>query len=322
MGLMRLSEDRTLHVAANEPQLQHYGFYSDRGDKLGSVKDLIADTDTMKVRFLIISWHEGILERKDLIIPVRDLMIDPDSQRVICPTCTQEQLHAYPEYKGGILPDLTKRFTATFLPHRREDEAVGLERDTAATPRVDDQTAFDANAARTGERPGGDETVMEVVEEELHVGKRDIPIGEAVVRKTVSEHEVCEPVELRQERVEIERRTVNRPANMAPGSGEMEVHVPLMGQEVVTNKTAFVREEIVVHRIADTERQTVCDTVRSETVDTSDLGPRAKTDVGAEPVSKTDIAGDKVDLRPDLGLNEELGRPDHLYDEPRDRPIL
>jgi uncharacterized protein (TIGR02271 family) len=320
MSLIRLSEDRTLHVAEDEPQVQHFGFYNDKGDKLGSIKDLIADTETMKVRFLIVSWHEGILERKDLIIPVRDVMIDTAAKRVICGDCTPERLQGYPEYKGGILPDLTKRFTATFLPHK---EATGeSETPTSRMETMADQTIMDRDVGLRSGRDLGDEARMDVIEEELQVGKRDVPIGEAVIRKTVSEHEVCEPVELRQEHVEIERHAVNRPANVAPGTGEMEVHVPLMGQEVVKNKTAFVREEIILRKVADVDKQTVCDTVRSETVDTSDLDRMTKTDVGAEPVSKTDLAGDKVDLQPDLGMNEALGRPDHLYDEPLDRPLL
>lgn len=306
MALIRLSEDKTLHVAEDEPKLQHYGFYNDEGHKLGSIKDLIADTDTMKVRFLIVSWHEGVFDRKDLIIPLQDVTIDLDAKRVICSNCTTERLNAYPEYKGGMLPDLTKRFRATFLP---QDQAMAPKGEAAPM-------------AGTTQRATTDEPVMEVIEEELQVGKRDVPLGEAVIRKTVTEHEVCEPVELRQERVEIERHAVHRPSDVAPGTGDMEVHVPLMGQEIVKNKTAFVKEEITLHRIAETNRQEVCDTVRSEDVDTSNIERQQKTDVGAEPVVKTDLAGDKVDMGPNMGTNEDLGRPDHLYDEPRDRPVL
>jgi uncharacterized protein (TIGR02271 family) len=336
MSLIRLSEDRSLHVAENEPQLQHYGFYNENGDKLGSVKDLIADTDTMKVRFLIVSWHEGLLEHKDLIIPIRDVMLDADAQRVICSDCTVERLNSYPVYKGGLLPDLTKRFTTTFLPQRETDtvdRATEADRPTVAdrdlvgeqeplvgrTDLINEQRLARGGTDISG---AGSEARMDVIEEDLQIGKRDVQIGEAVIRKTVTEEQVCEPVELRQEHVEIERRAVNRPTDRAPGSGEMEVHVPLMGQEIVRNKQPFVREEIVLHKVSDVNRQDVCDMVRRETVDTHGLEPTGKTDVGAEPVSKTDIAGDKLDMRPERGAFDELGQPDHLYDEPRDRPVI
>ena len=56
----------------------------------------------------------------------------------------------------------------------------------------------------------GHEDVVQAAEEELRVGKRDVGRGSVRVRSYVTERPVEEQVELRQERVTIERRPVDR----------------------------------------------------------------------------------------------------------------
>jgi len=339
MSLKRLSEDRSLQVAPNEPQLQRFDFYNDRGDKIGKVQDLIADDSTMKVRFLIVSQHQGLLHSRQIIIPIKDVILDTDAERVICTDCREETLNNYPTYEGGVLPDLAKRFAATFIPGTGEgsrttgttarttpettmaDRDIVGDRDTLLGRKstVNDQAPLTGTVGQTiaGMRDREtDEARIDVIEEELQVGKRDVPIGEAIIRKTVTEEQICEPVELRQERVEIERHPVNRPSDVAPGQGPMEVRMGLMGQEVVSSKTAFVREEIIVHRVSDVERRDVCGEVRKEHVEMpSEIG---KTNMMA---GGTDLAGDKVDMSPRTD-SDELLRPDHMTEEPKDRPIF
>jgi len=403
MNLIRLSEDRTLHVASNEPHVEKFDVYDNIDNKIGNVDDLIADTDTMKVRFLIVNFREGLFARKKLIIPVRDVLIDTDAEKVIC-NRTEDQLREYPEWTGGALPELSKRFRATFLP------GTGVDRDLADEPDLTprENLATTAPTAETTERPTGrigealhklgekiedklgahtnrgdetttgpggihrepvidreavrerienrdvldreplvdreamrerianrdvvgrdlgDETRMEVVEEELQIGMRDVPLGEAVITKTVTEEQVCQPVDLTQERVDIERHPVNRPTNVSPGQGDMEVRVPLKGQEVVKEKRAVVREEIVLHTHKESERCDVCDTVKKEHVDVQQgtrdaMKPVGKHDVGSgvmSPVEKTDRGGDKIDMGD--SLTDDLGRPDHMYNQ-GDRPII
>ena len=56
-----------------------------------------------------------------------------------------------------------------------------------------------------------DEEVVPVVEEELRIGKRDVNLGRVRVRSYVVEEPVSEQLNLRGERVEVERRPVDRP---------------------------------------------------------------------------------------------------------------
>ena len=84
----------------------------------------------------------------------------------------------------------------------------GAEVSTGASGFAEDR----ATLARAKARAGEDETVP-VVEEELRVGKRDTSHGRVRVRSYVRETPVSEEVELTDERVEVERRPVDRPVS-------------------------------------------------------------------------------------------------------------
>ena len=60
---------------------------------------------------------------------------------------------------------------------------------------------------------GGGEARIPVIEEELRVGKREVEGGGVRVRTRVVERPVEEAVRLREERVNVERRPVNRPVS-------------------------------------------------------------------------------------------------------------
>ena len=64
---------------------------------------------------------------------------------------------------------------------------------------------------RLGETRQGEE-VIPVVEEKLVVGKREVDRGGVRVRSYVTETPVHEQIRLREERVQVERRSVDRPA--------------------------------------------------------------------------------------------------------------
>ena len=79
--------------------------------------------------------------------------------------------------------------------------------------------------------------VVQVAEEELQVGKRDVGRGSVRVRSYVTERPVEEQVELRQERVTIERRPVDRA--VAPGDAtftERTIEAVERGEEAVVSR--------------------------------------------------------------------------------------
>jgi uncharacterized protein (TIGR02271 family) len=129
------------------------------------------------------------------------------------------------------------------------------------------------------------EQVIPVYEEELKVGKRVVDQGHVRVRVYTVEHPVQEGVTLREERVAVERRPVDRPASGMPGEAfqERTIDVTTHREEAVLAKEARVKEEIVVRKKGDQRTETVRDNVRHTEVEVED--DRAKAATPASPAA-------------------------------------
>ena len=128
-----------------------------------------------------------------------------------------------------------------------------------------DKTTDRDTLGTTGER----EEVIPIVEENLVVGKRDVARGGVRVRSYVTETPVSEQISLRNERVDVERRSVDQPLSAIDGDAfrERTIDVTATGEEAVVGKTARVVEEVVVSKTAEQHTETVSDTVRRTDVE-------------------------------------------------------
>jgi uncharacterized protein (TIGR02271 family) len=126
-------------------------------------------------------------------------------------------------------------------------------------------------AAGSTERAIGSEQeeVIPVVEEQLVVGKRDVNRGGVRVRSYVTEVPVHEQVRLRDEQINVERRSVDQPLSAADTDAfrERSVDMTATGEEAVIGKTARVVEEVVVSKTAQEHVEDVSDTVRRTDVE-------------------------------------------------------
>lgn len=140
--------------------------------------------------------------------------------------------------------------------------------DTPAASRLDTAEITTAQPSRLG--ADGDE-VIPVVQEELRVGKRDVNNGRVRVRSYVSETPVRENVSLRDENVEITRRTVDRPLTGTENAFvDRTIEAEEHREEAVVSKEARVVEEIGLRKTADQREETVSDTVRKTEVEIQD----------------------------------------------------
>jgi len=122
------------------------------------------------------------------------------------------------------------------------------------------------------------EEVIPVAEEELRVGKRDVSHGRVRVRSYVIETPVSEQVQLREENVTVQRRSVDRPLTAGDRLFEdRTIEVEERAEEAVVSKEARVREELVVKKEADERTETISDTVRSTKVDIEDERDTTRT---------------------------------------------
>jgi uncharacterized protein (TIGR02271 family) len=121
---------------------------------------------------------------------------------------------------------------------------------------------------------------LEVVKEELAVGKREVEQGGVRVRSYVTETPVTEQVTLTEEHVNVERHAVNRPVDahtldtFKEGTIELREHaeVPVVAKE------ARVVEEITIGKTAQQHTETISDTVRETHVDVEQLTNEFRTD--------------------------------------------
>ena len=119
---------------------------------------------------------------------------------------------------------------------------------------------------------------LEVMQEELKVGKRNVQRGVVRVHRRVTETPVEEQVTLNEERAVVERRPVDRPATAADlaafKEGEMEIRESR--EEPVVSKTARVVEEVSIGKEASQRTETVSDTVRRTDVEVERTGGQGR----------------------------------------------
>ncbi|GAC1534833.1 MAG: hypothetical protein NVS2B4_15240 [Ramlibacter sp.] len=118
--------------------------------------------------------------------------------------------------------------------------------------------------------PVGKEGVLDVVQEELQVGKRTLDKGGVRVVQRVTEKPVREVVRLREERAVVDRRPVDRalqPGELDSSFREGTLEVRESAEEVVVAKTARVVEEVRVGKQVQDREETIEDRVRRKDVD-------------------------------------------------------
>jgi uncharacterized protein (TIGR02271 family) len=134
-----------------------------------------------------------------------------------------------------------------------------------------------------------EERVLPVTEENVKVGKREVPENLVRVYSHVESVPIQENVSLREEHASIERRPVDRPVTDADKDAfkDTSVEIREMREEPVVSKEARVKEEVVVGKEMNERTETIRDTARQTRVDVDrqgeQLGERERTDPGQGP---------------------------------------
>lgn len=159
-----------------------------------------------------------------------------------------------------------------------------------ATPARTDTTA----TARTLDT--NEDAVLPVIEEELQVGKRQVDRGAVRVRTYITERPVEENIRLREERVNVERRPVDREVSTADVDAfkEQTFEMRETAEEAVVSKRARLVEEVVIHKDAQERTETIRDTVRRQDVDVDE---NASVGTTQRTVGATDFNSYDADFR-------------------------
>ena len=137
------------------------------------------------------------------------------------------------------------------------------------------------------------EDVIQVVEEEVAVGKRAVAGDTIRVSSKVVTDTVTEDITLQHEEAVVAVNEVNEVISSADADAlfqEKTIEVTEINEEPVVAKRAVVKEEIALGKQVDTEVETVSETVRRTVVDIDDT----VADAGATAYRKTESTLDKI----------------------------
>ena len=117
---------------------------------------------------------------------------------------------------------------------------------------------------------------LELVEEQLEVGKREVERGRVIVRTRVDTREEIAEIDLRQEEVSVERVPVGRPVEAAPPVREEDgvLIVPVLEERLVVTTQLVLKEEIRITKRSRTEHVREPVTLRSERAEVERLEGR------------------------------------------------
>src|SRR3954447_1478578 len=131
---------------------------------------------------------------------------------------------------------------------------------------------------------------LELVEERVEIGKREVERGRVVVRTRVDTREEIAEAELRQEEVSVERVPVDRPVETPPPVREEDgvLIVPVLEERLVVTTRLVLKEELRIPRKSRTELVREPVRLRSERAEVTRLEGREPDHPGPEE-------GDAVD---------------------------
>lgn len=179
------------------------------------------------------------------------------------------------------------------LPYdeQKVKDAPSYDADAELTPQVEDEvsryyglgigtgqthetSALHAQAdAHTEPHATPEQATIQLSEEELRIGKREVEAGGVRLRKVVRTEIVNQPVELQKEELIIERVPAEEAhTGRQQAFNEQEVYIPLRREEAVVQKETVLKEEVRARKSTETEKQEIREQIRTEDVEIEGQG--------------------------------------------------
>lgn len=260
-------------IADGQPDIRGWDVKDAQDRYIGEVDELLFDTQSMKVRYIIVDLddNELDLEDRDVLIPIGMAELHEKGDDVVLPNVTAAQLAALPEYKEDNFSDESENSIRNVFSGAAATGAAAL---FGPGSNRDDFYAHDhfndENLNQRRKQGVAEDTIIPVIEEQLQVGKTTVATGGVRLRSRVVETPVEEDIRLREEHVRVEREAVNRPATEADFKvGTVEVRE--QAEVPVVSKEARVVEEVTLNKEVKEHEHTINETLRSTEVDVEKL---------------------------------------------------
>jgi len=229
------------------------------GNKIGTLQCLWSDGGEEPA---YLGVQTGWLFGKTHVVPADAAQVNP-AQRTIRLPYTEQKVKDAPAYDPGVeLDPSTQQQVRSFY---------GWSAQSAQNRGQAAQSEQRQPAAGKGDGRVQQAASVQLREEQLKVGKREVEAGGVRLRKIIRTETVNQPVELKREEIVVERVSGSQRDLKSQGGGqdfrEQDIYIPLRREEAVVEKESRVREEVRVSKKAETERQTVSQQVRKEDID-------------------------------------------------------
>ncbi len=199
-------------------------------------------------------------------------ILDADGAEDMDHAETQWRSEGWKGYEGaGVATAGTAASTAATSGTTATSTTAGYGTTAAGVGTAATGTAATGTAAPlAGRTDVGDETIQ-LAEESLQVGKRDVNHGRVRLRSYVVETPVHESVNLRSENVQVSRRPVDRALNAGEALFQERTLEAEEHEEVaVVSKEARVTEEVSLNKTVQDRKEEINDTVRRTEVEVDD----------------------------------------------------
>jgi uncharacterized protein (TIGR02271 family) len=252
------------------------------GNKIGKLQCLWGDSSDEPA---YLGVQTGWLFGKTHIVPAEAAQVNARQQTIRLPY-DEKKVKDAPYYETGVelSPNVQQQVRAYYgLPGASAAQGAGKQQGQQQAGRGDGGTQQAAT--------------VQLHEEQVKVGKREVEAGGVKLRKVVRTETVNQPVELKREEIVVERVSGSQAGLKeqpgCEGFKEQDIYIPLRREEAVVEKESRVREEVRVSKKAETERQNISQQVRKEDVEIQRSGqmpsggkPRGTTPAGRRSADK------------------------------------
>lgn len=244
------------------------------GTTIGKMDDWMVDDDMGRVRYGIVN-----INNRRKLVPVGDLSIDDNSRTVVARGYDVNRFNTMRDYDATTWSETSER--EHYRDYHPEHKGDVLD--------------YETDRFRGSDLPKR----IQLLEEHLNLSKRNVKTGEVEIGKRPVSEQVTEDIELETERLDINRRAVNKPVEGRQKIGDQEtIKVSLYGEEPVVDKQTFVREEIEVNKVKDRHTEHVSDQITHEELVTKNLeSQREGAFASAEPTEADILERNRYEQR-------------------------
>jgi uncharacterized protein (TIGR02271 family) len=273
-------------IVDGQPDINGWDVTDVSGTYIGEVEELIFDTVTRKVLYLIVDLegNDLDLDSRKVLVPIGLATLHEKEDEVILAELTSQYLSSLPAYeKGKISPgtESTIRNTFTGLAAAIASGATSYQADSENINSDDfyNHEHFDQNrfygACNTSSVP---DSSIPIIEENLSVNSESIITGGERITTKVIETPVEESISLKEEHIHIDRQPTDKPATESDFQTfkEGEMKLTEYKEIPVVSKQAKIVEEVNVYKTVTESEKIIKDTVRRTEVDTEFLDPDTK----------------------------------------------